>query len=268
MVQIKESFLLMIDSHCHLDFAVFDGQLATILAKCQQNSIKDIIIPGVCAHDWQRLLNLCDQYTYLHPALGLHPCFLSDHQPQHLQLLAQICQSKTLCAIGEIGLDFYHKDSDRSTQNQYFSEQLDIAEQYHLPVLIHARKSHEKILNILNNYNSVQGIIHAYSGSYEQAKRFLDKGFKLGFGGAYTYPKAHKLRSLVNKLPLHAWVLETDAPDMTPSMHFGKINQPYYLNDIAKVFLQIYNSEQTSNSTLKQIELNTITIFPHLQRGI
>ena len=179
------------DTHCHLDFPVFDRDRDTILEQCREHNIKSIVVPGVEAAHWLRVLSIC-QSPDLFPALGLHPCFLEKHQPEDLVWLRQLCESENLAAIGEIGLDYYVKSLDKDKQRYYFVEQLGIAREYNLPVLIHARKSHDEILKLLKSYSQIRGIIHAYSGSYEQAVEFLKLGFKLGFGGAYTFPRATK----------------------------------------------------------------------------
>ncbi len=259
----------LIDSHCHFDFSVFDGQRATILSRCKAYQIQAIIVPGVCASGWQTLLSICHDEPVLYPALGLHPCFTHKHHIDDLKQLVRLCEQQGVCAIGEIGLDYFIKHTDRSMQHDYFAEQLDIAQQYQLPVLIHARKSHHDIVQQLKQRPSLKGVIHAYSGSYEQAKEYLKMGFKLGFGGAYTYPKATRLRSLLTKLPIEAWVLETDAPDMSPIGHQGETNTPLYLTEIAQAFacLLAYLPESQRDFTqiMTQIEKNTLAIFPFLK---
>jgi TatD DNase family protein len=274
------------DTHCHLDFPVFDHDRELILERCLTNNINAIVVPGVTAEHWPRVLSLCTKENgnkeiasklnankpKLLSALGLHPCFIEQHQGDDLQHLRQLCEMNNLSAIGEIGLDYYLKTLDRDTQRYYFTRQLEIASEYHLPVLIHARKSHAEIIKLLKSFPEINGIIHAYSGSYEQAMEFLKLDFKLGFGGAFTYPGAKKLRSLTKKLPLGAWVLETDAPDMSPVLHHQQRNSPEYLSEIALAFFaltesELTNSELTSSVVTKeqviaQLEMNTHFIFP------
>ncbi len=259
----------LVDSHCHLDFSVFDDERSLILQKCKRQHISAIVIPGVCHKDWQRILRLCEHHRMLFPALGLHPCFMDEHHNKHLDSLAQLCAAESLTAIGEIGLDFLinknsEKNMHRERQCLYFSEQLQIAGQNQLPVLIHARKSHAQVIQYLKSSNIAGGIIHAFSGSYEQAKEYLKLGFKLGFGGAFTYPKATRLRSLVTKLPIDAWVLETDAPDMSPVQHHGERNSPQYLIEIAQQFRQLYDAESESEKIFQQLYANTLAVLPSI----
>jgi len=258
-----------IDSHCHLDFAVFDRDRSAIIQACRDESIEQIVIPGVVTDAWPTILTLCAQYPgVLYPALGLHPCFINEHEQSDLQRLEQYCaeqdKARKIIAIGEIGLDFFHNNDDRAVQHYYFSEQLKIACDYQLPVLIHARKSHQDVLNYLRDNPSLKGIIHAYSGSFEQAKEYLKRGFKLGFGGAFTYSKASKLRSLVSRLPMDAWVLETDAPDMSPAAHFGERNSPQYLVAIAREFAMLYDNQMDSQFIYQQLQKNTQYVFSAL----
>lgn len=257
-----------IDSHCHLDFAVFDNDRSAIIKACREANIEAIIIPGVCRRDWQKILLLCQKNNMLYSAVGLHPCFSVEHQVTDLDKLASICADNSttqkISAVGEIGLDFFIKNSDKKVQHYYFSEQLKIAGQYQLPVLIHARKSHDEVIKYLKENPSLKGIIHAFSGSYEQAKEYLKRDFKLGFGGAFTYPRATRLRSLVSRLPVDAWVLETDAPDMSPLAHYGETNSPVNLPEIAREFALLYDAETEFAQIALQLQENTQAIFPQL----
>lgn len=284
----------LVDTHCHLDFSVFDVDRSRILQNCKNQSVQAIIVPGVNAGGWNTLLQLCRQEAVLKPALGLHPCFLSRHHPDDLNSLERFCQRRELLAVGEIGLDYrgqkcqqgirsdHNQSSSQSRDNQtnleqqrfYFSRQLSLAQQYRLPVLIHAVKSHHDVLSLLKQNIGLKGIIHAYSGSYEQALEYLKLGFKLGFGGAYSYPKATKLRALVSRLPLSAWVLETDAPDMSPESHSRQRNSPEYLPEIAGVLVSLYDKlaspelkheQLTYEQILEQLYKNTLSIFPELE---
>lgn len=261
---------------------MFDDDRLAIMQACREVDIQTIIVPGVCRKDWQKIITLCHQNDMLHPALGLHPCFIDEHHAADLDELAHILSTnlskskaakhyassaherRALVAIGEIGLDFFIKKTDRKLQAYYFSEQLKIASEYQLPVLIHARKSHDEVIKYLKENTSLTGIIHAYSGSYEQAREYLKRGFKLGFGGAFTYPKATKLRSLVARLPLDAWVLETDAPDMSPVSHYGEKNSPQYLTEIAREFALLYDGKAEFEQIIKQLHQNTRDVLPSL----
>lgn len=223
--------LHLIDSHCHLDSGDFDADRETILQLCQQRGISTIIVPGVTAATWQRLLTLCGQYPALIPALGLHPIYLDQHHDSDITLLEQHMDDKSVIAVGEIGLDYYLDTLDRTHQQRLFEAQLCVARNIALPVILHVRKAHEQVLSTLQRIKPRGGIVHAFNGSYEQALRYIALGFKLGFGGMLTYARSTKLRELARRLPLDAIVLESDAPDMVVASHRGERNSPAYLID-------------------------------------
>ncbi|AWL11405.1 putative metal-dependent hydrolase YjjV [Saliniradius amylolyticus] len=231
----------MIDSHCHLDFSDFDKDRQSLLDQCQPQGFEAIVVPGVGPKHWSGQLNLCCQHRLLYAALGIHPWFLPAKLESALeQLEAEVKrQRESLVAIGETGLDFSQEilqRFDTSTQQQAFEAQLELAKKQALPVIVHHRKSHHGILQSLK-YTGFdgRGVIHAFSGSYEQGKAYIDRGFYLGIGGTVTYPRARKTRDAVARLPLEAMLLETDAPDMPLHGHQGERNSPLFLPQVAKV---------------------------------
>ena len=218
----------LIDSHCHFDFNVFDSDRSEILAQCQAAGIQKIIIPGVTESTWDRLITTCQQSAMLHPALGLHPMFMSEHQAQDIKKLEQAVISHQPIAIGEIGLDYYLPNHNKEVQKELFKQQLNIAQAHHLPVLLHVRKAHDDTLRLLRETPVTGGIVHAFNGSRQQADNYIKLDFLFGIGGAITHPRATKLRQLVKDLPLSSLALETDAPDMPLYGHTGR-NSPVYL---------------------------------------
>ena len=242
--------MYLIDSHCHLDFKQFDLNREQIVSHCVQMGIKDIIIPGVTASSWDKLLTVCQSSTTLHPALGLHPMFMDEHEPKHLIDLEAFISQHSVIAIGEIGLDFYTPNHDKNSQIELFSQQLKIAQQAKLPVLLHVRKAHEQAISLLKQYPVSGGIVHAFSGSLEQAEQYRKLGFLLGIGGAITYPKATRLRAMVSQLPLETIALETDSPDMRPyevKSHNTPENIPVILDVLTN--LRPENKEQIATAT-------------------
>ncbi len=222
----------LFDSHCHLDFEAFDGNRENLVDKSRKEGISGILIPAVTKERWRLVRQLAARYPGIYSALGLHPMFMDEHQDRHLRDLEMALSIKPVWAVGEIGLDHYDKGADRAAQYQLFKAQVAIAGNARLPLILHVRKAHEEVLRLLrHNRFEFGGIIHAFNGSAEQASRYRDLGFKFGFGGAITYPRAVKLRTLVGDLPLTDIVLETDAPDMPPiSCEKGK-NTPLHLFD-------------------------------------
>jgi len=229
----------IIDTHCHLDIPEFDEDRDQVIAAARKVGVSKIVVPAIHAAGWTRLLRLCDQTSGLFPALGLHPVFIDQHCKQHLDELEHLLAHVRPLAVGEIGLDFFTRDLDRTRQQALFEAQLSLAAATGLPVLIHARKSHDQVLSALQRIRVVGGITHAFNGSLQQAQRYLDLGFKLGFGGMLTFDRSTKLRALACTLPLDAIVLETDAPDMTVAAHRGERNSPAYLPDVLMALAQV-----------------------------
>jgi TatD DNase family protein len=216
----------LIDSHCHLDFEVFDHDRDVVLNNCQTLGVNNIIVPGVTADTWNKLLSVCQSSNNLHPALGLHPMFMAEHQAKHIALLNDYVAKFNPIAIGEIGLDFYVPEHNKQSQIELFEKQLIIANDANLPVILHVRKAYDQVLSLLIKHKINRGIVHAFSGSEQQAQLYIKQGFLLGIGGALTHDRATKLRSLFGNLPLTSIVLETDAPDMPLSGQQGQRNTP------------------------------------------
>lgn len=238
-----KSLLALIDTHCHIDVEAFDADRSVVLRDAREAGLTDIVVPAIDANGWDALLSLCtaaqDDWPRLHPALGLHPLYLDRHQRADLARLEQLLAKCQLGAIGEIGLDYADPDSDHEAQRQLFAAQLSIARAADLPVLLHVRKAHDEVLALLKQHPVRGGIAHAFSGSLEQGKRYLDLGFKLGFGGMLTFARSNKLRRLAEQLPLEALVLETDAPDMTVASHHGERNSPAYLPEVLAALAEV-----------------------------
>jgi len=234
-----------IDSHCHLDLAVFNPDRLQVLEHAQAHGVRQIIVPAITRRGWQQLLRCCHSHSALYPALGLHPMFQDQHSSEDLQALEQAVTDPGLVAVGEIGLDFHRPTPSHDTQKDFFHCQLAIARQASLPVLLHVRKAHDAVLGILRRAGVCGGIVHAFNGSLQQARQYLDLGFKLGFGGMLSLPQSRKLQQLVCDLPLSALVLETDAPDLSGIGHQGQRNSPEYLPEYGHCMAQLLELETT-----------------------
>lgn len=235
-----------IDTHCHFDFPVFDSNRDELWANIKASGIERLVIPATEQSVWHHLIALCQKESAWHPYLGLHPYFLDKHTPEHIEQLRSSIQrddAQLIQGIGEIGLDYYLKNLCKEKQHFYFEEQLKLAKEFDLPVIIHARKAYDEVLKYLRRYKlNRAGVIHAFSGSFQQAEQFINLGFKLGFGGALTYSSATRLRSIFTQLPLTAIVAETDAPDMRPSfLSPEEINSPLSVSAIVKIMSELRN---------------------------
>jgi len=225
-----ENILELFDTHCHLDFPVFDKDRKLLIEKSIESGIKNILIPGIKKDDWRLVRMHVALNKSLHAALGLHPMYIDQHTNQHLHDLEMALKLPPVLAVGEIGLDFYDRKLDKEKQELFFRAQLKLAKNFGLPVVLHVRKAHDEVLKHLRLLQFTDaGIVHAFSGSLQQAKSYISKGFKLGFGGTMTFNRSVKIRELAKILPLDSIVLETDAPDMVPSTSTSKRNTPVHL---------------------------------------
>ncbi|WGL62050.1 TatD family hydrolase [Pseudomonas sp. CW003PS] len=227
----------LIDTHTHLDFPDFDADRDAVLARSRALGVQRMVVLGVYQANWQRLWHLVEANEGLYAAFGLHPVYLDEHHPQHLDelrdWLSRLAGQPKLCAVGEFGLDYYLENLDRHRQQAVFEAQLELAAEFELPALLHVRRAHAATIATLKRFRLKRGgIIHAFAGSQEEAREYIKLGFRLGLGGAATWPQANRLRQVVAGLPLDAIVLETDAPDMAPAMHPYQRNSPEYLADI------------------------------------
>ena len=226
--------LSLVDTHCHLDFNAFDCCREQFVEEARSQGVQTIVMPGVVAADWHRLLAMQSRQRPV--ALGLHPCFIDQHTDSDLVLLAELLAAESVVAVGEIGLDLFIKSLDVQRQLQLFEAQLALADRFDLPVLLHVRKAHDQVLKRLRQVRLRRGgIVHAFSGSRQQAEQYIELGFKLGFGGAISYTRATKLRQLAAELPLQAIVLETDAPDMPLADYRDEINRPSRVYEVAEI---------------------------------
>jgi TatD DNase family protein len=205
-----------IDTHCHLDAVEFDIDRDAEYARALAAGVGAQIVPAVTRDNFAAVAATCQRYPGCLPAWGMHPMYIATHRPEHLADLRAQIETERPVAIGEIGLDFFVSGLDPVVQTYYYVEQLKIARDFDLPVLLHCRKSIDVLLKHLRQIKLPGGIAHAFNGSAQQAKEFIKLGFKLGFGGAFTWPRANHLRRLAVDLPLESIVLETDSPDMPP----------------------------------------------------
>ena len=227
-----------IDTHCHLDAAEFDADRDAEYGRAVAGGVTTLVVPAVSRDNFAAVSSTCARYPGCLPAWGLHPMYIATHQPEHLaDLRAQIVAQRPV-AIGEIGLDRF-VDLDYATQEFFYVEQLKIAQEYDLPVLLHCRRANDEILKHLRKIKVRGGIAHAFNGSPQQADEFIKLGFKLGFGGAFTWPRANNLRRLAVDLPLQAIVLETDSPDIPPVWIGRGRNAPGELPRIAQTLAEL-----------------------------
>ena len=212
---------MLIDTHCHLDAPEFDADRDAIAKMALQQGVSAIVIPSVARNNLDGVITICRKHQHCAYALGIHPMYVGDAELSDIEVLKTYVESNHPVAIGEIGLDYFVTNAKNNPdhiekQIHFFTEQLKIAKQQNLPVILHVRNAIDDILKYLRRYQINGGIAHAFNGSFQQAEQLIALGFKLGFGGAMTYSRALKIRELASKLPLESIVLETDSPDIPP----------------------------------------------------
>lgn len=231
----------MIDTHCHLFRSEFDN-LDEIIKNINEENV--LCINNGCDEESNlEVLNLYSKYKFLYPAIGFHPSEVLNLSKDYLNFIEK--NINKVVAIGEIGLDYYYGKENKDEQIKLFKNQLDIAERYNKPVIVHSRDSIQDTYDILSKYN-VKGVIHAFSGSIEMANRFIKLGFKIGVGGIVTFKKSN-LKDVISNLSLDDIVLETDSPYLSPEPVRGKKNTPLNL---------IYIAEYIAN--LKKISIDEV----------
>jgi TatD DNase family protein len=231
----------LIDTHCHLDVPEFDEDREQVLATALSEGVDRIVLPGVDQAGWPRIRAACAADSRLLPCYGIHPMLAGEHGSGDVPKLRQMVQQSRPVAIGEIGLDYYEADALRATQRAMFMTQLRLASEFELPVILHVRKAHDEVIKLLREFPPLGGIVHAFNGSLEQAKRYADLGFAVGLGGMVTRERSTKLRRLAGELPSELIVLETDAPDLSPATHHGERNSPAYLPEILHAIASLRN---------------------------
>lgn len=258
---------MFVDTHCHFDFPPFIHDIEDSFLHAAKVGVTDIIIPSVGIENLERVYLLAQQHPHLYAALGFHPLYIANYVPEHFtELVALLQQNSNKCvAIGEIGLDYFVTNAVVKQQQTLLIQQLKLAKQYELPVILHSRKSHDQLAALLRRFDvPKKGVIHGFSGSLSQANAFIQLGYFIGIGGVITYERAKKTRAVVAQLPLRSLVLETDAPDMPLAGFQGQINRP---ERIRLVFEALCNLRQESTEEIAgQLYNNSLQLF-NIKKG-
>ncbi len=234
---------MLVDTHCHLDAAEFAADRDEIALSAHQAGVACIVIPAVEIANFDAVQTLCGRFDFCAAAYGIHPMYIMRAQERDIDLLRQWLKREPAIAVGEIGLDFFVEGLDADRQLWFFQQQLQLAVEFGLPVILHVRRAVDAVINELRRYGVKGGIAHAFNGSRQQADTLIGMGFKLGFGGAMTFDRALKIRELARSLPLEAIVLETDAPDIPPAWVAKQRNSPQQLPKIAQVLAELRETE-------------------------
>jgi TatD DNase family protein len=224
--------IALIDSHSHIDAAEFDADRSDALTRAREAGVMRQIVPAIALSGFEKLRDLCRDEAGLFPAYGMHPMYLAEHLPAHIDELAQWIVRERPVAVGECGLDFYVEGLDRDAQQRYLEAQLVLAREHDLPVILHARRAFDDVAAAIRRIGGLRGVVHSFSGSEEQAQQFFRLGFHVGIGGPVTYERAQRLRAIVAVMPIEWLLLETDSPDQPLAGHRGQRNEPAYLVEV------------------------------------
>lgn len=261
---------MWIDTHCHLDAAEFSGESDAVVLRAAKEGVSLIVIPAIERDNFETVRQLAAQYGNCAYALGIHPLYVPHAKEEDLNVLRETVEKAItdprFVAIGEIGLDFFVDEVStapmREKQEFFYAEQLKIARDAGLPVLLHVRRSQDILLKHLRRISVRGGIAHAFNGSFQQAEEFIRLGFKLGFGGAMTYPRALQIRRLAAQLAEDALVLETDAPDISPVWLHPHRNSPEQLPRIGQVLAELRG--MSTDAIAQLTSRNAHTALPRL----
>jgi len=233
----------MFDSHCHLDAVEFAADRAAVLRRARQAGVTRLLIPAVTRSSWPLIAKLCADDSALYPAYGLHPMFLAEHATADVAALGAFVRQQPTAAIGECGLDFFLPGLEPQRQLEILRPQLQLARELDLPVILHARRALDPLLQEVRKIGRLRGIVHSFAGSEVQAQQWVRQGFLLGFGGPVTYPRALRLQAVVAQLPLASLALETDAPDQPLCGHQGQRNEPAMLPEVLNQIARLRRQE-------------------------
>lgn len=234
---------MLVDTHCHLDDREFDADREAVVRRAREAGVAWQVVPAVEAAGWSKLRDACSADEGLFPAYGLHPMLVADHRPQHMAELREWIERERPCAVGECGLDFFIEGLDRDDQQRYFDGQLELARDFALPVIVHARRAVDAVIASIRRVGGLRGVVHSFSGSEEQARQLWKLGFMLGLGGPVTYERANRLRKLAATMPIEHLLLETDAPDQPDAAIRGQRNEPARLPAVLAEIAKLRNED-------------------------
>jgi len=241
IIPVFRSLVMLIDSHAHLEMPEFRRDLEQVILRAKASGVEYIFTVGTEKKDWVRALEIAHSNPSVYAILGVHPHNAKEIDDQTYPTLRELCRNEKVKAYGEIGLDFYRNLSPRDIQLRRFREQIGLARELRLPIVVHDREAHQETLEILKSERAEEcgGIIHCFSGDYEMAKKCIDMGFLISVPGSITYKNAEGYREIIKRIPLESLLIETDAPFLTPVPFRGKRNEPSYVRYTAQKVAEI-----------------------------
>ncbi len=234
------------DSHSHLDAPEFNADRAAVVARAEAAGVTQQLLPAVAFRTWPALKATCALQPGLKAAYGLHPMYLPEHRAEHLAALPDWIEREKPAAVGECGLDFFVEGLDPEAQRVYFARQLEIARQFDLPVVLHARRAVDEVIAAIRRVGGLRGVVHSWSGSEVQAEQLYRLGFLLGIGGPVTFARAQRLRRTVANMPIEHLLLETDSPDQPDAARRGQRNEPAFLVDVLREVAKLRRMDESA----------------------
>ena len=243
------------DTHCHI-YKEYYENIEEILNHAKENQVNRMINNGCDSLSNQEVLHLIEIYPNMFGAIGIHPEKVDTYQEQDINLIKENLDNQKVIAIGEIGLDYHYTKENKEEQKKLLEQQLLLAQEHNIPVIIHSREATEDTINTLKKYK-IKGVIHSFSGSLETAQIYIKMGFLLGINGVITF-KNSKLKEVIKEIPLENIVLETDSPYLTPEPFRGKKNEPARILNIAKFVcdlkgISLNDLARITNNNIKRI---------------
>ena len=251
---------MIADSHAHLEMNDFDHDRKEVIRRAEEAGVDLIITVGTTLDDCRKAISVANEFKNVYAAIGIHPHEGKDIDHKTYGTLKKLAKMDKVVAFGEIGLDFFRNLSPKDVQIRRFGEQLELAQEIGLPIIIHDRDAHQETVKMLHGWKgNSKGIVHCFSGDYRMAAECIDMGFSISIPGAVTFGKSEKLQEVAKRIPLTSILLETDAPYLTPHPHRGKRNEPaYVIHTLRKVAeLKGVSPEELASATYQ----NTKTVF-------
>ena len=251
----------MIDTHTHLYLEQFKDDIDDVISRAKAIGVQRFYLPSINSKYNQSMHDLEKKFPNdVFCMIGLHPCYVDDNFDLEIDFVKKQIEKHDYKAIGEIGIDLFHEKKYFEQQVIAFEEQIKLAIDYDLPIVIHSRDSFDEIFKVLEKFKSekLRGIFHCFTGNIDQAYRIIDLNFHLGIGGVLTF-KNGKISEFLNEIPINKIVLETDSPYLAPSPHRGSRNESSYLKIIADKLAEVYNLE--IDEICKITQQNSIEVF-------
>ncbi|WP_069650468.1 TatD family hydrolase [Caloranaerobacter ferrireducens] len=232
---------MLIDSHAHLDDRRFDKDRDKIIKNLKNNDIWVVINPGADLASSIKAVALAEEYENIYAAVGIHPHDAKTMDDDTIEVLKSLLKKDKVIAVGEIGLDYHYDFSPRDIQRKWFREQIKLAKEFNLPIIVHDREAHKDVYNILKEEQdgTLRGVLHCFSGSVEMAKEYIKMGFYISFAGPVTFKNAKTPKEVVKAIDINRILIETDSPYLTPHPHRGKRNEPLYVRYVAAMIAEL-----------------------------